>query len=314
MKVSAIVPTYNRAALLPRALASIANQTHSDIEVLVVDDGSTDATAQVVAQIAATFPHPVHYFRKSNGGCASARNAGLRRATGDCVAFLDSDDQWLPDALAQLAAELQRSGADFVYSPAIEMRADGSETLNRPVAAGEPARLAALHFEVSNLRNGSALLHCRVIDAVGDFDETLGHNEDSDFMQRVAIQCKGAYVDRPSVRVFHHVGRKSANRLAVQRAVLTSAEKILRSQPAFAHSLGGRAERRLRRIRAELLAELIAAGEFDEARAFEAAHRVADDFATRLALRTGSPLPLAFARRIRGGWGRLQRLAGRAAR
>jgi len=298
VKVSAIVPTFDRAALLPRALTSIASQTHPDVEVIVVDDGSSDDTAAVVSRVAATFPFPLDYFRKPNGGCASARNAGLRHATGACIAFLDSDDQWLPDALAGLAAALADSGADFVYSPSLEVGEHGGETVNRPVAADQPERLAELHFEVTNLRNGSALFRRSVFDAVGDFDESLGHNEDSDFVQRVAIACKAAYLDTPTVRVFHHGGRKSANRVAVQKAVLASAEKILAAHPDFAKRLGQRAESRLRRIRSELLTLLILAGDLPEARALAEAHPAKRDVATRLALRWGSPRPLALARRL----------------
>ena len=305
MKVSAIVPTFNRARLLPRALASIAAQTHPDVEVIVVDDGSTDDTAEVVHRIAATFPFPFHYFRKPNGGCASARNAGLRQATGECIAFLDSDDAWNPDALAQLAAALERTGADFVYSPSVEILEDGGETLNRPVAAGDPERLAVEHFTVSNLRNGSTLIRRSALHGVGEFDESLGHNEDSDFVQRLAIRCKATYVDASSVRVFHHGGRKSDNRVAVEKAVLASTLKILATHPDFARSLGERADRRLRQIRASLVAQLILADQIAEARA--AAREGADlGSITRLALVLGSPRPLRLARRLRRCWQRLR--------
>jgi glycosyltransferase involved in cell wall biosynthesis len=310
MKVSAIVPTFNRARLLRRALASIADQTYRDVEVIIVDDGSVDDTAEVVSEISATFPFPICYCRQTNGGCASARNRGLRMATGELFAFLDSDDEWTPGALAQMVAALDGTAADFVYSPAIEVSESGAETLNLPVAAHEPERLADEHFERTNLRNGSALFRKSVIDAVGDLDESLQHNEDSDFIQRVAIRCKGAYVDLPSVRVLNHGERKSANRVAILQALLASAEKILKTNPEFARGLGERADRRLRQIRSQLLAALILAGRIPEARGVARELGSVDDLWARFALWSGSVRPFALACRLRAAW---KRWSGRLA-
>src|SRR4051794_11056524 len=90
LRVSVIIPTYNRAALLPRAIGSAVSQTRPPDEVLVVDDGSGDDTPEIMRQFAA----PVRYLRKANGGVSSARNVGITHATGDCLFFLDSDDYW----------------------------------------------------------------------------------------------------------------------------------------------------------------------------------------------------------------------------
>jgi glycosyltransferase involved in cell wall biosynthesis len=299
MRVSAILPTYNRAPLVPRALASIAQQTHRDIEVVVVDDGSSDGTDRVVHDIAATFPFLIRYFRKDNGGCAAARNHGLRVASGDAIAFLDSDDEWTRDAIAAMVQRLEETGADFVYSPAIEVDAIGRETLNRPVAAGDPERLAADHFECTNLRNGSLMFRRRVLERVGELAEDLRHNEDSDFHQRLAIRCTGAYLDVPTVRVFEHAGRKSANRAAILRALLTSSERVLSQNPEFASSLGERSEQRIRQIRSLLLEALVLDSDFFEARRLARQIGAIEDPGLRTALTLGSARPFALARRIR---------------
>ncbi len=97
--VSVIVPCYNAARFLPEALATIRAQRYEPLEILVVDDGSTDNTPDVVSG----FGSEVRYLRKPNGGPASARNLGLREARGEWIAFLDADDQW-PEGKLELQA------------------------------------------------------------------------------------------------------------------------------------------------------------------------------------------------------------------
>lgn len=93
---SVVVPTYNRAGLLGEAVRSVLAQSNPPLEVLVVDDGSTDETPQVASR----FPEPVRYLRQENAGVSAARNRGIEEARGDVVAFLDSDDVWQPEKLA----------------------------------------------------------------------------------------------------------------------------------------------------------------------------------------------------------------------
>jgi glycosyltransferase involved in cell wall biosynthesis len=98
VRVSVIIPLYNKAAYVERALASVAAQTFTDFEVIVVDDGSTDEGPKTVAD----FSDPrVRLIRQDNMGPGAARNRGLREATGELIAFLDADDEWLPDYLAE---------------------------------------------------------------------------------------------------------------------------------------------------------------------------------------------------------------------
>src|SRR5690242_17790525 len=113
MKVSVIIPTYNRSQLVCRAVDSAAQQTGAEVELIIVDDGSTDTTRTEVERLAKTGALPIHYMWKANGGCASARNVGLRAATGDAFIFLDSDDTLCPDAIRSLANTLANSTADF---------------------------------------------------------------------------------------------------------------------------------------------------------------------------------------------------------
>ena len=91
--ISTIIPTYNRAQLITRAINSVLPQMEPEDELIVVDDGSTDNTREIVAK----YGDRVKYIKTKNGGCGAARNRGVQEATGPLVAFLDSDDEWMPD-------------------------------------------------------------------------------------------------------------------------------------------------------------------------------------------------------------------------
>jgi glycosyltransferase involved in cell wall biosynthesis len=310
MLVSVVIPTYNRAHMVGSAIESVLNQTHQDLEIIVVDDGSTDHTEEVVRQIERQAAIPIRYLKKENGGCASARNHGLRHATGACVAFLDSDDAWVPLAIETMLSALTQAQADFAYSPAIEVFPGRGEYVNLPTAAGHPDRLAVEHFQATNVRSGAVLYKREIFDTVPGFDELLRHNEDSDLLQRVAISFKAAYSGTPSLRVVHHPGSKSRNRVAIYRALLHSAQNILDEFPDFRQTLGPIAEERLADIRHLLLEAMILAGEFQEARALEAGLSARPGALVRLSLALQTDLPLQFRRQFERAWNLARRLAG----
>lgn len=105
-KVSVIIPTYNRSSLVKDAICSVLAQTELDLEVIVVDDGSTDGTCKVVEGLR---DGRVNYFYKINGGAASARNLGLSKCEGEYVAFLDSDDFWPENYLEVMVSHLENN-------------------------------------------------------------------------------------------------------------------------------------------------------------------------------------------------------------
>jgi len=123
--VSVIVPTYNRAMLLQAAIASVLCQSWQNFEVVVVDDGSTDATPAVVAEIAEKDKR-VRYLRRKNGGVSAARNTGLSQARGELIAFLDSDDAWLPWKLSmQVSALMALPDVGMVWTDMDAVGPDG---------------------------------------------------------------------------------------------------------------------------------------------------------------------------------------------
>ena len=313
--VSVIVPTFDRGAMVGQALESIACQTYPDIEIVVIDDGSTDNTREVIDRFVRRNSRPVTFFRQENRGCAAARNQGLRLATGEFLTFLDSDDAWVLTAATSLVNALVASGADFVYSPAIEAFPDGTERVNYPVAANRPDLFAAEHFKETNLRNGAFLFRRHVLSTVRGLDESLRHNEDSDFIQRVAIHYKAVYSSSPTVRVHHHSGNKSRNRVEIYKALIKSAEGVLDENPVFRNELGDIADRRMRELKTRHVEALILAGEFEEARSVAVTSKEDLSRVVRFASRIRSAMPMKIRDRLlalrRSGGRKLRYIARR---
>jgi glycosyltransferase involved in cell wall biosynthesis len=167
--ISVIVPAYQAARTLKDALSSVFSQGYTPLEILVIDDGSTDETAA----LAARFGPPVVCLRQENAGPAAARNCGLRAARGELIAFLDADDLWPPNKLAvQVARLLEDPELDVVQgriaylgfaAPAIALEAEGT---------------------VPGVHLGGALFRRRVFTRVGLFDPALRRGEDQDFFLR----------------------------------------------------------------------------------------------------------------------------------
>ncbi|UCG17305.1 MAG: glycosyltransferase family 2 protein [Phycisphaerales bacterium] len=125
--VSVILPTFNRAALLPRAVDSVVAQTYRDWQLIVVDDGSTDETADIVARYQAEWRDRVVFLSQARAGASAARNAGIDRACGRWIAFLDSDDEFLPQKLQrQVALFDRRPDLGLVFSDMSLSKVDGS--------------------------------------------------------------------------------------------------------------------------------------------------------------------------------------------
>jgi glycosyltransferase involved in cell wall biosynthesis len=127
LRVSVNIPTYNRAHLIRHALESVLRQTYPNLEIVVIDDGSSDGTRAVVAE----YGDRVRYFHQPNGGLGVARNAALTHSTGDCIAFLDSDDAWYDFKLAlQIHVFERMPTAAFLFTEFVILKDDGSRIHN----------------------------------------------------------------------------------------------------------------------------------------------------------------------------------------
>ncbi len=120
--VSVIIPAFNSAQYLPETIESVLSQTYSNLEIILVDDGSTDDTRAFIEDLG----DQVRYFYQENAGSARARNKGIREANGEYVAFLDSDDKWLPEKLVRQIDYLEKNNFDLVYCNKIWVDSCGS--------------------------------------------------------------------------------------------------------------------------------------------------------------------------------------------
>jgi glycosyltransferase involved in cell wall biosynthesis len=168
--VSVIVPAYNAAATIERTLTSVLRQTYSSFEVLVVDDGSKDETADLVRRIAAQ-DHRIKLLQKPNGGLVSARNFGIAHAEGEFIAPLDADDLWHPDKLRkQVAAMRDHVGLVYCWSRAIDRQDRVMFDLTPCMMRGDVyAALIIKNF----VHSGAPLVRRSCVDAVGGYDATL---------------------------------------------------------------------------------------------------------------------------------------------
>ena len=186
--VSVIIPVYNYARFVGRAVDSVLAQTYSPVECVVVDDGSTDDTPQVLAR----YGDRIRAIRQENRGLSAARNTGIRAARGEYVAILDSDDYFRPDKLAKQVALIESApGLGAVGCDVQHVDRDGKELYRRHFA-DPPAALDAQLRAVATRQawvggSGSGGLFPRsVFDQVGLFDETLRAAEDWDMWLRIA--------------------------------------------------------------------------------------------------------------------------------
>ena len=221
--ISVIMPTLDRARYIGQAIDSVLAQSRADFELIIVDDGSTDGTAELVAGI----PDPrLRYIRQETRGIAAAMNTGLSAARGRYIARLDSDDLWLPRFLETLADLLDcAADVDIAYARGQVMDA-GGHLLDH--IHGGPMRFpgdALRSMVFDDFTCNIALLARRTcIDRVGGYDESLLASEDWDLWLRIARHSRVAFVDL----VRAHIRWHSGNLTGVQ-------------SPAFAAVLGGRA-------------------------------------------------------------------------
>ncbi|HEY0727407.1 MAG TPA: glycosyltransferase family A protein, partial [Pyrinomonadaceae bacterium] len=171
--ISVIIPAYNCERFLREAVQSVLDQKYSDLEIIIVDDGSTDGTASV----AKSFPEPVRYLHQTNQGPSAARNRGIERAQGSLIAFADADDLWPADKFEQQLPYLIQDPTTDIVLGRIQL-AKWSETDNGQTRVEEFAE------PVFSVNLGSAIIRKSVFERVGLFDETMRYSEDVDWMMR----------------------------------------------------------------------------------------------------------------------------------
>lgn len=213
--VSVIIPTYNRAELVRRAVESVLAQTYKNIEVIVIDDGSTDDTASLLAPY---LKHIVYVLESNNGGSVGrARNIGIKHSKGDYLAFLDSDDEWLPDKLEKQVSLLKSPNVHIAYCDAYYVDEKGDIlAIKRERRRGNILR----HLLIDNVVSGSAsavILRRDCFDKVATFREDIDTPEDWDLWLRLAFHFDFDYVPVPLVKIRVH-SENNRNTLLIENS------------------------------------------------------------------------------------------------
>jgi glycosyltransferase involved in cell wall biosynthesis len=204
-EVSVVIPTHNRRELLSLTLRSVLWQRDVDVEVIVVDDGSTDDTVAMVGSVNDPRVRVIHHERPQ--GVSAARNDGIAEATGRWVAFLDDDDLWAPDKLALQLRALHDSGRQWAYAGRVQI------TIDNRVFAGQPPpdpRTVMQHLTTMNLIGGpSTVIAQKAALPLPAFDRRLHHSPDWDLWIRLARTGPPACAARPLVGYRIHPGSAS---------------------------------------------------------------------------------------------------------
>lgn len=214
MKVSVIVPVYNVSKYLQRGIESVLSQSYRDLELLLVDDGSTDESGRICDEYAARDCR-IRVFHKENGGVASARNVGLDQATGEWVYFMDPDDELFPDCLSVLTSGISE-GVDVVMGGYEEYRVDGKliraiKSSFEAVILDKSKSLKPLFAPYSPEFGyvGHACLRLYRLDIIRKnrirFDETVSIREGTLFNATYLCRSRGTtfYIPRPVYRYYH---------------------------------------------------------------------------------------------------------------
>jgi glycosyltransferase involved in cell wall biosynthesis len=215
--LSVVIPLYNKEKSIRKTLESVLAQTHDAFEVVVIDDGSVDSSVSIVAAIA---DPRVRLIRQTNGGVSAARNAGVRNARFDHIAFLDADDLWAPDFLETIARLIDAFPHAGIYATSYR-RDEGKQELvtlklEPGVAAMTPGRMEnyfrAATFGEQPISASSTCVARRAFMGVGGFKVTVKYGEDLDMWARLALRHEVVYTPEPKA-----VYRLSAENRAMNR-------------------------------------------------------------------------------------------------
>ncbi len=219
-KVSICIPTYNRKNYLRETLGSVFAQTYKDYEVVIVDDGSTDSTAQMIKQS----DYPVRYFRQQNQGVAQARNKLIELAEGKYITFIDSDDLLFPYAVDDLINLIESNGPDIVaYSSYVGINEKGSQVRRKPHKLPS-GRIAADLFEYIYVHSCGTMCRKELFEEAGGFDTSLPVCAEYALWLKLSLKYHFIPVARPTFKRRRHSGNLSAYSFANRKIELNVLE------------------------------------------------------------------------------------------
>ena len=224
MNISVVIPCFNRKNTLPRSIDSVINQTYKPSEIILVDDGSTDGTRDFILK---SYPN-IKYFFQTKKGVSSARNKGIRESSSKWIAFLDSDDEWLPQKLEKQKTQLEKHPGIFIsHTNEIWIR-NGVRVNQMKKHQKYGGYIFDKCLDICRMSPSSVLIHNRVLKDVGIFDENLQVCEDYDLWLR--ITSKYSVLFEKELLIIKYGGHKdqlSKVKEGIEQFRIQSLEKIL---------------------------------------------------------------------------------------
>ena len=234
-KVSIIIPTYNRADLLPRAINSVLNQTFQDFELIIVDDGSTDNTKQVVEEFQKKDKR-IKYIWQENSGLPTSRNTGIENTQGEYIALLDDDDVWLNKKLEIQLNKIEKNNHELFFS---NWYFWDSETNQKNKAFNfNPLNNEKDLFKLFVKKNigcsSTVIIKKAKLEKVGYFDEKLKSSEDYDLWLRFILNnARVGFDEEPLCLYRQHMKQMSSNQYIMRISRLKVFYKIIKKHPCY---------------------------------------------------------------------------------
>lgn len=235
--VTTVIPTHNRAHFLERSIRSVLNQTYRNIELIVVDDCSTDDTESLIGTIA---DDRLRYIKlETKAGAPAARNVGVQEARGSYIAFQDSDDEWLPEKL-ELQMGLLHSASPavgLVYSKFNKLKNGQLSCFPDDIFLPQGKILASL-LKGNLVGTPTMVVRCECFSTLGLFDEKLKRFQDWEFVIRAAASYEFCAIDQPLVTVYENADSITARESGCEalRYIYKKHEKLFSDEPATARS------------------------------------------------------------------------------
>ncbi|MFA5142601.1 MAG: glycosyltransferase [Candidatus Omnitrophota bacterium] len=247
-KVSVVIPAYNCERFISGAIDSVFNQTYGNYEIIVVNDGSKDRTAEILSG----YGTRITKIDQPNKGPAEARNAGVRAARGEYIAFLDQDDEWLPHKLkAQVELMDKNSRVGLVYSDTYIIRdsefSHAGTKSRRSFQSRRPYRGMILErlFMDNFISTSSVMVRKECFAKAGMFDPAIVPSEDVGMWLNIAAFYETDYVDMPLVKFRDHVACFSSNKVRTLTHIIDMLNNTLAGHPVLKTSLGRKAAERV---------------------------------------------------------------------
>ena len=221
-KVSVIIPTYNRAHFLPRAIKSVLNQTFQDFELIIVDDGSTDNTKEVVEDFQKQDSRIKYIWQENSGGPAKPKNTGIKNSKGEFLAFLDSDDEWLPEKLEkqlELFEKNKRLGIVGCNCWNIHTNQKNKKIEYKIKITKNKENIISNILGKCFINTSSSIIISRfVFDDIGFYDERFKIADDWDLYIRILEKYNFDFVEEPLLNYYIHNENISGNSGAIKAA------------------------------------------------------------------------------------------------